>query len=259
MYDLPAVRAATDDWWRGLARHMRQAGIADVPEGLARDPTPAWTAPDLLFSQTCGYPLTHAFAGRVEPLCTLAYAAPGCVGAWYASALVVRADGDVAGFADLRGGTCAFNAPDSHSGCNVLRRMIAPFAGGEAFFLSVEETGSHVASIDSVAGGRADICSVDAVTHELLRRHEPARLDGTRVLAYSTRAPGLPYIAGPRVDADDRARLRDAVFAALGAPDLATAREALLITGAEEIPIDGYGVIPAMEDEAIALGYPHLA
>lgn len=259
MYDLPAVRAATDDWWRGLARHMRQAGIADVPEELAHDPTLAWTAPELLFSQTCGYPLKHVLAGRVEPLCTPAYAAPGCDGASYASALVVRADVDVAGFADLRGGTCAVNAPDSHSGCNVLRRMIAPFAGGEAFFVSVEETGSHVASIDAVAGGRADICSVDAVTHELVRRHEPTRLDGTRVLAYSPRAPGLPYIAGPRVDADERGRLRDAVFAALGDPDLGTTREALLITGAEEIPVDGYGIIRTMEDEAIALGYPHLA
>lgn len=259
MYDPPPVRAATDAWWQGLARHLRTAGIADVPTGLTRDPVPDWTAPDLLFSQTCGYPLTHALAGQVVPLCTPAYAAPGCDGAWYASALVVRADSDAVKLADLRGGTCAFNAPDSHSGCNVLRRMIAPLAGGAAFFPVAVETGGHVASIDAVATARADLCAVDAVTHELVRRHEPARLAGTRVLEYSPRAPGLPYIAGPAVNADDRARMRDAIFNALADSDLATTRETLLITGAEEITTEAYDIIPAMEKEAIALAYPHLA
>ncbi len=259
MYDLPAVRAATDAWWQGLARHLRAAGIADVPTRLARDPVPEWTGSDLLFSQTCGYPLTHALAGQVAPLCTPAYAAPGCDGVWYASALVVRADGDVTGLSDLRGGTCAFNARDSHSGCNVLRRMVAPLAGGEAFFGGVVETGGHVASIEAVADGQADICAVDVVTHELARRHEPARLAGTRILEYSPRAPGLPYIAGPAVSADDRARMHDAVFSALADPGLATTRETLLITGAEEIPTEAYDIIPAMENEAIGLGYPYLA
>lgn len=259
MYDPPAVRAATDAWWQGLARHLRAAGIADVPAALARDPAPDWTAPDLLFSQTCGYPLTHALAGRVEPLCTPVYAAPGCDAAWYASALVVHADSDADGLANLRGGTCAFNAPDSHSGCNALRRMIAPLAGGEPFFAAVVETGSHVASIDAVASGQADLCAVDAVTHELLRRHEPARLAGTRVLEYSPRAPGLPYIAGPAVRADDRARMRDAVFGALADPGLAATRETLLITGAEVLPTAGYDIIPAMENEAVVLGYSQLA
>lgn len=259
MYDLPAVRAATDAWWQGLARHLRVAGIADAPAALARDPVPDWTAPDLLFSQTCGYPLTHALAGSVEPLCTPAYAAPGCDAAWYASALVVHAESDATALADLRGGTCAFNAPDSHSGCNVLRRMIAPLAGGTSFFAGVVETGSHAASMESIAHGQADLCAVDTVTHEILRRHEPARLAGTRVLEYSPRAPGLPYIAGPAVTADDLARMLDAIFAALADPGLATTRETLLIAGAEAIPTDAYDIIPAMEDEAIALGYPHLA
>lgn len=259
MYDLPALRAATDGWWEGLATHLRAAGIRDVPAVLARDPVPDWMAPELLFSQTCGYPLTHALAGQVMPLCTPAYAAPGCHGAWYASALVVRLGCDAERLADLRGATCAFNAPDSHSGCNVLRRMVAPLADGATFFGGVVETGSHIASIDVVATGQADLCAVDAVTHELVRRHEPARVIGTRILEYSLRAPGLPYIAGPAVTADDQARMRDAVFTALTDPGLATTRETLLITGAEEVPMEAYDIIPAMENEAIGLGYPHLA
>ena len=53
--------------------------------------------------------------------------------------------------------------------------------------------------------------------------------------------------------------MRDAIFAALANPGLAETREALLITGAEEIPTETYAIIAAMENEAIALGYPQLA
>lgn len=255
MYDLEAVREATDRWWAGLARHLRAAGVAGVPARLEREPAPDWTDTALLFSQACGYPLTHALAGRVAPLCTPAYDAPGCSGARYASALVVRADAGAATLADLRGGVCAINAPDSHSGCNVLRRMLAPLADGGVFFARVVETGSHLASVARVAGGEADLCAVDAVTHALAARHDPARLAGTRVLAFSPRAPGLPYIAGPAVDADTCRRMRDAVHAALADPALAAEREALLIAGAEDLPLDTYDEIVAMEREAVAAGY----
>ena len=37
MYDLPEIRHATDDWWSGLARAFRRAGISDVPDRLDRE------------------------------------------------------------------------------------------------------------------------------------------------------------------------------------------------------------------------------
>lgn len=258
MYDLPAARSAIDAWWGGLARHMRRAGIADVPAAVARDPVPAWTDPRLLFSQTCGYPLTHELAGQVEPVCTPAHAAAGCSGARYASALLVAEDSGARSLADLRGAVCAFNARDSHSGYNVLRRMVAPLAGGAPFFARVIECGSHRASITAVATGEAGLCAVDAVTHALCARHEPERLTGTRVLEYSPGAPGLPYIAGPRVSAGTRERMRHAVHAAMVDPVLADARAELLITGAEDLPLGAYGEILTMEREARAMGYPVL-
>ncbi|MDZ7748474.1 MAG: PhnD/SsuA/transferrin family substrate-binding protein [Halofilum sp. (in: g-proteobacteria)] len=257
MYDLPAVRGATDAWWAGLAHHLRAAGV-DAPARLSRDPAPQWTDPALLFAQACGYPLTHALAGRVTPLCTPVYAAPGCSGARYASALVVRADAQATALADLAGTACAIDGRDSHSGCNVLRRMVAPLSRGGAFFARVLETGSHVASIERVAAGEADLCAVDAVTHGLLARHAPGRLAGTRVLALSRTAPGLPYIAGPGVGADERARMRAAIQAALADPALADERDALLLEGAVTLPLAAYDEITAMKREAIEMGYPEL-
>ena len=93
MYDLPEAEEATRTLWHGLAEHLRSTGIPDVPDTLTRQPdVPAhWLSPDLLLSQTCGYPLTHALKGRVRLVATPCYDAPGCQGAEYCSIVVVPA------------------------------------------------------------------------------------------------------------------------------------------------------------------------
>ena len=65
MYDLPEIRHATDDWWSGLARAFRRAGISDVPDRLDRERAmpEVWRDPGLVLSQACGYPLLHDLAG----------------------------------------------------------------------------------------------------------------------------------------------------------------------------------------------------
>src|SRR3546814_3772619 len=75
-----------------------------------------WTAPDLLFSQTCGYPLTHALAGRVTLVATPIYDCPGCDGGRYRSEILVRADDAAGQPADLKGRRAAVNAAESKSG-----------------------------------------------------------------------------------------------------------------------------------------------
>src|SRR3546814_10725357 len=104
MYDLPGLEAATDAWWAGLAAAFRAEGLHQVPERLTREGGHAalWTAPDLLFSQACGYPLTHALAGRVTLVATPLYDCRGCDGGTYRSEILVRADDPARSLADLR-------------------------------------------------------------------------------------------------------------------------------------------------------------
>jgi hypothetical protein len=85
---------ATDAWWAGLARHLRAAGI-EAPDRLTRSDAPAiqWRRPDLVVSQTCGYPLVHAFKDQLEVLATPVYAAEGCSGPHYSSLIVVASRG----------------------------------------------------------------------------------------------------------------------------------------------------------------------
>ena len=67
MYDFGAAMAANDRLWALARDALREEGI-DAPDALTRGEAaywPAWEAPDLLLSQTCGYPFRARLHDRV--------------------------------------------------------------------------------------------------------------------------------------------------------------------------------------------------
>jgi ABC-type phosphate/phosphonate transport system substrate-binding protein len=261
MYDLPEAAEATAELWRGLARHFRQAGIEDVPDDLTRNPKlPAhWISPDLLFSQTCGYPLRHAVIGKLQLVATPCYDAAGCEGSSYRSILLVQGSSRARSLAELQGARAAFNGTDSQSGYNALRFMVAPLARGGRFFGEVVETGSHAASLAAVAAGRADLAAIDCVSLALFRRYHREAVKEVRELCLSPAAPSLPYVTAGGSDVDRVARLRSGLRAAMADPALAAARGALLLKDIMLLPDSAYERIDEMEQAAIVRGYPVLA
>ena len=233
MYDIPETMAATDAWWAGIARHFATAGVADPPAALTRPGLGPefWLRPDLLFSQTCGYPLITKLAGQVELLATPSYDAPGCDGATYSSLVIVGGGTPWETFKDLRGKTCAVNGVGSWSGHHALRVLIALEGGQGGPFCKAIESGGHAASISMVAEGRADFAAVDCVTHATLSRHKPKAVAGTRVLCRTPAMPGLPFIAGQAASAGETGAMREGLAAAAADPELAEARLLLGITG----------------------------
>jgi ABC-type phosphate/phosphonate transport system substrate-binding protein len=260
MYDLQEMRAATEAFWQGLARAFRAESIDDVPDRLEAptDYEAHWLAPDLLFSQTCGYPLRHRLRDRVAYLATPSYAVEGCGRGTYRSVILVNEKSPAKSLEDLRGRTAAFNDTQSHSGMNALRATVAPLSAGGRFFGKVIQSGRHEASIRAVAEGRADVAAVDCVTFETLRRYRPRGVAGVRVLAMSDEAPALPFVAAISADADRIARLRNGLRRAIADPDLAGARAALFLADIVVLPDDAYLAIDRMEQDAIARGYPAL-
>jgi ABC-type phosphate/phosphonate transport system substrate-binding protein len=253
MYSLPETAAYEAAWWDGLSRHLRDAGVADVPAALAGSGNPmrVWQAPNLLLSQTCGFPLTHGLAGRVRYVATPRYRAPGCVGANYSSRILVRADdrrgADLEAYREAR---FAYNEANSQSGLNALRAALAEQLGGQTsqtpFFAQGIETGGHRKSIASVRAGEADICAVDAVTHALLDRYAGHEVAGLQTIAWSPSAPGLPFItASTRSDAEV-AQLQDGLAAAFTDDGLVDIREGLLLDGLSVLPGDAYAPIGEM-------------
>lgn len=261
MYDLPELRSQTDALWQRLALAMRDAGVEDVPDSLSRDEPchSIWRRRNLIFSQTCGYPMMHEYKSVLRPVATPRYSAPGCRGSEYASAVLVRADSGYLDMAALRGAVCAVNSPESQSGYNALRALIAPLARNGRFFSQVRVTGSHPGSIECVTAGRADVCAVDCVTYALLMQHRPSATANTRVLTYTPCCPGLPFITRADLDPDQFRRLRAAVNEALTDSSDTDAWSALLIEGVENLEIDDYAVVCDMENQAAAYGYADLA
>jgi ABC-type phosphate/phosphonate transport system substrate-binding protein len=260
MYDLPEVRPALDALWAAMARELRRAGSAEVPERLTYDvPGSAlWPAPDLLFSQCCGADLMGAQAGRLQPLATPRYRAEGCAGGRYASLLVVAERADITVVEDLRGKVAAINHPHSHSGMNALRALVAPLSRAGRFFAEVVESGSHLASLALVQGRAADVAAVDCVTHGLLARHRPAALAGTRPLCRTAGAPAPPFVTRSNARPELVRQLRTALEDAMADPELAGARADLLLEGIELLPTSAYARITAFARFAATHAYPAL-
>ena len=242
MYDWPEIRSATDAWWTGLARHLRAQGLRGVPRALVRGgPLAAvWAHPALLLSQTCGLPLARRFHRNLQVVATPCYAAEGCDGPTYSSAILVRADSGIHGLDDLRDRVAAYNSTDSLSGHLALRLVLAglgPLLGGTV------ETGSHAGSMAAVAEGRADVCAIDCVSYAIAARHRPALVAGLRPIAWSPPMPALPYVTNVRRGGREVGALRQGLRTAMLDPALAECRASLLLAGFDLAPGDAYAAI----------------
>ena len=249
MYDWPEAREATDAWAAGLARHLEGLGVSGIERELVRaiDHRAAWARPDLVLSQTCGYPLTHGFAKTLRLVATPHYRCDGCDGPHYRSIVFARARSSIRVPGDLADARAAFNTRDSMSGMLALKLVFAPHAGRRRFFAGTIETGSHVGSLLALAREEADVCAVDCVTVCYARCYRNSLLDGLVEIARSPAVPALPYVTSASTSDHDVALLRMAIRAAAADEGLREARSALFIDGFSELTEADYAVIPHLE------------
>ena len=262
MYNVTPALAAD---WRVLLDHVHRRlrpwldargdtlALVD-PETSLHD---FWLRDDLLLSQTCGYPLVKALAGRVQLVTTPVFTVDGGASGNYHSVLVARAAANVTSLAQCRGHRAAYNTPDSNSGMNLLRSAVAPLAGGRPFFASVIETGGHLASLQALQDDRADVAAIDCVSFAFALDHRPDLALGLVEIGTTRSAPGLPLIASKRVPAEAVDALSAALTDAV-AHDRALARRLKLDSFARR-PLDDYARILEIEMDAVERGYPRLA
>jgi ABC-type phosphate/phosphonate transport system substrate-binding protein len=260
MYDFPWTAEAYGTLWAAMANRLRASGV-DAPPRLTRggDLHETWRRANLILGQTCGYPYVTALRQRVALVATPIYAFPGCEGAQHRSFVVARKEAAGRCLEDFAGVRVALNAYDSNSGMNLFRATVAPLAKGRRFFGSAVVTGAHVASLEAVIEGRADIAAIDCVTFGLLRRGRPSLTDAVTLIAETPLSPALPLVMNADLAKTYLKPVRAALFAALEDPALANARETLGLVGAEILDDADYDRVAAFEREAVALGYPELA
>ncbi len=191
MYDRPQIRCAVASYWQLIHEALADHGQSS-PTTLTQggDGIDFWLSPTLCMSQTCGLPYRIWLHDRVGLVGTADYALDDCPPGFYHSVVVVRADDQRCTLEEFRTGTLAFNNLCSQSGYAALRNQLSTnFQWPER----QTHTGSHHASIQAIASGKADIAAIDAVTWRLAKRYDKA-VQKLRVLTHTEATPGLPYI-----------------------------------------------------------------
>jgi ABC-type phosphate/phosphonate transport system substrate-binding protein len=238
MYDFGAAQEANDRLWSLIRSGLRGRGI-DAPDALTRGEDAywdAWQSPDLVLSQTCGYPFRARLHGQVTYVGTPDYGIEGCAAGYYRSVFVARADDPRGTLADFKGASLAYNEGLSQSG------WAAPQTHAARAGLSLRprlQTGGHRLSAAAVADGQAEIAALDAVTFALLQDSDPV-VRRLKVVGMTEPTPGLPHITARD---RDPAPIFDAVSEAIAALDQAD-RDRLHLKGFVRIPVADYLAVP---------------
>ena len=238
MYNLPEMREVNARFWEALRGLLLDAGLRDLPETLIfeRGPVPPRLEDNLLFSQTCGYPLETVFKGQAIRLGAPVYDAPGCGGATHRAFFVVRDESPARQLADLRGSVFLLNSAVSNSGMNLPRRALAEIADGKPIFRQVIETGGHPASLDRLLRGEGDVASIDCVTYAFWRHHRPEAAARVRVVSETPPSPSIPFVTSVATPPEIVAILRDALHRLGNEPRYAAARAGLKIATIADMP-----------------------
>ncbi|MEQ8332687.1 PhnD/SsuA/transferrin family substrate-binding protein [Nisaea sp.] len=260
MYDFPEVRDATDAWWAALARGFAAEGLEDIPRHRTRLPEESvpWSAPDLFFTQICGYPLRKQFRRTLRVVGTPCYRAEGCSGPRYRSAIIVQRGAGIGSIAELRGARLAYNGAHSQSGMSAFRALLAEKGVEPGFFGDAICSRGHRASVALVSSGEADTAAIDCVTLALLQKHAPQECDTIEILAWTPDAPGLPYAVPAATSGATVAAMRRGIERALADPAAQSARDALLICGFSPLSDADYEEIDVMETRAREQGLSSL-
>ena len=207
----------------GGIRDAAGAIIAPDPATLPPDELDfhaLWLHPKLLFGQTCWGPMEAWLQEHVRVIGQPSYdGIEGGAGENYSSAIVMRREGAAGDYAApmdsnpalprelLRGARFTYNDEHSMSGFRGLMHDLE--AVGETLDIFGERiaSGAHRVSIRSIMDGRADVATIDCKSWALAKRFEPAA-KALRVVGWTGKRKGLPYISSRHLPADLLTRLR---------------------------------------------------
>ncbi len=238
MYDRPETAPVLDRYWAAIRDGLRARDLA-APDSLTRGDDaywPAWEAPDLVFSQTCGLPYRARLHENVALIGTPDNGLEDCPPGHYRSVFLSRAD-------DARQTPDAFaGAPFALSEAMSQSGWCAPLAwfGARGLRLWPKlETGSHRQSALAVLHGAVDFVAIDAVTWSLLCEHDPWTA-GLRVIGHTEPTPSLPYITAAGGDAQTMCDAVAEAIESIGPAD----RAALRLKGVVRLPHATYMAVP---------------
>jgi len=228
----PAAKAA----WQRLFKWVAERSGIDL-QLVDHDPplllADLWSRDDLGAVMMCGLP----FARRQTPPVVLAQCVPSppryAGRAVYATDIVVAADSPFETLPDTFGHRAGYTLKDSQSGYYAFRHhLLTQHAATPDPYKNIMGGLMNARGvIRAIADGRIDVGPLDGYVHDLLRRSDVDFARQVRIIAQTEFTPMPPVVTTANLDDDTVRRLRDSFTEVARAPELAGARDTLLLAG----------------------------
>lgn len=238
MYDRLECQPANDRLWALIRDGLRAQGLA-APQTLTRGEGAywqAWQAPDLVLSQTCGFPYRARLHGQVALIGTPDYEVASCAPGHYRSIFVAQKSDPRRTLPDFHGARLAFNEPLSQSGWAAPQNHAL---AQDMRLVPHLQTGGHLASARAVAEAKAEIAAIDAVTWSMIAEWDSFAGD-LQVVGQTDPTPGLPYVTAQGQDTEMLFAVIAQAIADLSAQD----RDTLRLRGLVRIAPEDYLAVP---------------
>jgi ABC-type phosphate/phosphonate transport system substrate-binding protein len=247
--------------WRALFTQVfREAGvdIEIVEHGWPKPIASLWAEPGLASAFMCGWPFVRSTAGMQ------AIAAPVPSPARYeglpryCSDYVVRAGSGWTTLEETFGHRFGWMAADSQSGFNAPRAHLSTFLRDDRhslFSSVVGPLGAPVTTLDALREGRVDVIALDSFWLDLLRHHEPERLEGLRIVASTPWTPIPLLVAAPAIEGSVVAVLRETLIGFHREPAHAPLLGDVLLRKFVPPEVERYAELEHMAESAIRSDY----
>jgi ABC-type phosphate/phosphonate transport system substrate-binding protein len=257
-----AVPAAARAWRALFERVFSDTGL-DIAVIEHRWPEPIaelWARADLCCAFMCGWPFARS--GQMQAIAAPVPSPPRYAGLpRYCSEFLVREASGWTSLEDTFGHRFGWMAADSQSGFNAPRAHLARFVAPHRpslYSQSIGPLGSPMKALEALREHRVDVTALDGFFLDLVRRHEPARLEGIGCIATTAWSPIPPLVAAPGVERTIVERLRERLLAAHEAPGLQPLLADVLVERFVAAPVAAYGELESLAGFAAARGYAEI-
>lgn len=257
MYEAVPPAAAA---WRALFERVFVDLGLDIRVIEHRHPQPIdalWAEPELCCAFMCGWPFARSTG--MQAIAAPVPSPPRYEGQpRYCSDFVARSESGFTRLEDAFGHRFGWMAESSHSGFNAPRAHLAGIASVERpklFSESIGPLGNPAKTVEALRAGTVDVVAVDGFYLDLVRHHEPMRLDGLRVIASTPWAPIPLLVAAPGIPVDVVARLQGYLTSVHERPGYPGLLEPVLLSrfAAPEVP--AYAETERLRERAERAGY----
>jgi ABC-type phosphate/phosphonate transport system substrate-binding protein len=220
MYPFAPLRPAWDRLWAAVHEQLPWSPPSLTWDGEAQE---HWTDRACVVAHVCGLPLATTRRRSVDVVGAFALALPEADGHRYRSVIVAARPDTLESFV-TPATTLAANSDDSLSGWMSLRAAVVAEGSWPG---RVRWTGSHLASVQALHVGAADLASIDELTWAYIGRIHPSLANGLHVVGRG------PWVPGPAVvtSSGQVEELRQAFTNAMSDPATRRARAELLLAG----------------------------